>query len=260
MLLALAITLMVMDRRIEGFAKVRAFLSIPVAPLQYAVNWPIEFGGKLKVALSTQDTLVRENMQLKSEKLMLHAKLQRLLAVESENKYLKALMQSADRAKSKTLIADLLAVDAEPLVRQMVINKGTKNGVYLGQPVLDANGVVGQIVQTGPKISRVLLVTDPKSGVAVQDARNGFRAVAVGDSYSSNLRLMYVPKTADVRIGDIFMTSGLGDRYPEGYPVGRIVSVYKDPGRQFSTVYLAPSARLDTSRQVLLIWNQRHVG
>ncbi len=249
---------MVMERRVDNFISIRAALSLPLAPLQYLVSWPTSFVDELKNAISTHDKLVKENLELKTEQLLLRSQLQRLIAIESENNYLKALMQSSHQVKGKTLIAELLAVDAEPFVNQVVLDKGTHDNVYIGQPVLDANGVMGQVIQVGPLTSRVLLINDPHSSIAVQNGRNGIRAIAVGDSYSGKLRLLYVPKTVDIRPGDIFITSGLGDHYPEGYPVGKVLTVTKDPAQQFATIYLQPSAHLDSSRQVLLIWYQRN--
>ena len=249
---------MVMDKRLEDFASIRAALSLPLAPFQYVVSWPSQFISSLKVILSTHDNLVKENLKLKADQLLLRSQLQRLIAIESENNYLKALLQSSRQVKGKTLIAELLAVDTEPFINQVILDKGTRDGVYIGQPVLDANGVMGQVIQAGPITSRVLLVNDPHSGVAVQNVRNGVRAIAGGDTYSGKLRLIYVSKTADIRVGDLFITSGLGDHYPEGYPVGRVVTVIKDPTHQFATIYLQPSAHLDSSRQVLLVWYQRN--
>nr|WP_269472879.1 rod shape-determining protein MreC [Aquicella siphonis] len=258
LLVFLSVALMVMDKRLEAFASIRAALSLPLAPLQYIVSWPTNFIDTVKSVISTHDDLVNENLSLKAEQLLLRSQLQRLIAVESENNYLKALFQSSKQVKGKTLIAELLAVDFEPFVNQVVLNKGTRDGVYVGQPVLDATGIMGQVIQAGPITSRVLLVNDPRSGVAVQNVRTGMRAVAVGDSYSGKLKLMYVPNTADIKVNDIFLSSGLGDRYPEGYPVGKVISVNKDPARQFAEVYIQPSAHLNSSRQVLLIWNQRN--
>jgi rod shape-determining protein MreC len=249
---------MVMDKRLESFVSIRAALSLPLAPIQYIVSWPTQFIDKLKIVISTHDDLVKENLKLKTDQLLLRSQLQRLIAIESENNYLKALLQSSRQVKGKTLIAELLAVDSEPFVNQVVLDKGTRDGVYAGQPVLDANGVMGQVTQAGPITSRVILVNDPHSGISVQSARNGMRAVAAGDSYSGKMRLMYVPKTADIKVGDLFITSGLGDHYPEGYPVGKVLLVTKDPTHQFATIYLQPSARLDSSRQVLLVWYQRN--
>jgi rod shape-determining protein MreC len=202
--------------------------------------------------------LINENLRLKSDQLLLQSRLQRLLAIESENNYLKSLMQSAQKVQTKTLIAELMAVDSEPFLNQVVLDKGSRQGVYEGQPVLDASGVMGQVVRTDFFSSRVLLINDPHSGIAVQNVRNGMRSVAVGDGYSGKLRLLYVSKTTDVRPGDIFMTSGMGDRYPEGYPVGKAISVMNNPSHQFVDVLLEPSARLESSRQVLLIWYEHH--
>ncbi len=249
---------MVMDKRWEEFASVRAAMTLPVAPLQFIVSWPAQMIDNVRAILSSHDDLINENLRLKSDQLLLNSKLQRLMAIESENTYLKSLLQSSRQIKSKTLIAELLAVDADPFINQIVLDKGSRDGVYVGQPVLDASGVMGQVTQVGPLTSRVLLVNDRHSGIAVQNTRNGMRAVAVGDGYTGKMRLMYVSKTTDVVVGDIFITSGLGDRYPEGYPVGKVISVSKDPTHQFTDIYLLPSARLDSSRQVLLVWYQRH--
>lgn len=257
-LAGLAILFMLMDRRLESFASIRAALTLPIIPIQYIVNWPAKMIDNMRIVFSTHDDLVNQNLKLKSEQLLLRSQLQRLIAVESENNYLKSLIKSSRQMQHKTLIAELLAVNSEPYVKQIVLDKGTRDGVYIGQPVLDANGVMGQITQTGLVTSRVILVNDPHSGVAVQCTRTGMRAVAVGDSYTGRIRLSYVPKTADVRVGDLFMTSGLGDQYPEGYPVGKVYTVNNDPSKQFAEIYLEPSARLNSSREVLLVWYQKH--
>jgi rod shape-determining protein MreC len=249
---------MIMDNRLESFVQFRNALSLPLVPLQYIVSWPSHVFTNLKRVISTQDNLIRENLQLKSEQLLLQARLQRFLAIESENNYLKSLLQSAKQVKSRTLIAELLEVTTEPFVHQVVLDKGTKEGVYVGQPVLDANGVMGQIISAGPITSRVLLINDPHSGISVQNARNGMRAIAMGDSYTAKLKLMYVPKTMDIKVGDVFITSGLGDHYPEGYPVGKVSTISKNPAQQFAEIALQPSAHLDSSRQVLLVWYQRN--
>lgn len=247
---------MVLDKRVPEFRAVREAMTIPVTPIQAIVSWPTDLIDEVKNLVTAHDTLVQDNDQLKANQLILQAQLQRLVAIENENNYLKALLQSSKQVKGRTLIAELLAVDVEPFVNQVIIDKGRQDGVYLGQPVLDAYGIMGQIIQLGPYSSRVLLINDPHSGIAVQNARTGMRSVAAGDSYSGKLRILYVPKTADIAVGDLFLTSGLGDRYPEGFPVGTVVSVNKDPAHQFASIILEPSARLGSSRQVLLIWTQ----
>lgn len=242
----------------ESFASVRAAMTLPIAPIQFIVSWPTEMVDELKTVLRTHDDLIKQNLQLKSDQLLLRSQLQRLIAIESENNYLKSLLQSSQKLQHKMLIAELLAVDAAPYVNQVTLDKGSREGVYVGQPVLDASGVMGQVSQVGPLTSRVILVNDPKSGIAIQNTRNGLRAIAVGDGYSAKMKLLYVSKTADVKVGDLFTTSGLGNTYPEGYPVGQVVSVNQDSTKSFSEVYLQPSARLASSRQVLLVWYRKH--
>src|SRR3990167_508954 len=253
-LIAFAILLMVMDRHVAKFTSIHAALSLPVAPLQYFVSWSVKQMNQVKSIASTYDKLGKENIELKAERLLLRAQLQRLIAIESENHYLKTLSQFSSRVKGKTLIAGLLNVDSAPFVNQVILDKGVRDNVYDGQTVFDAYGVMGQVIQVGPLTSRVLLVNDSRSGIAVQSVRNGMRAIAIGDNYSHHLKLMYVVKTADIKVGDLFFTSGLGDHYPPGYPVGKVISVTRDPGYQFASIYLQPSAYLDSSRQVLLVW------
>lgn len=250
---------MVVDKRITALDRVHSLLSVPLAPLQYLVSSPIKLIDSLGNAISSHDALVRENLDLKADQLLLRGQVQRLLAIESENNQLRALMSSSARVQGKVLIAQLLAVDSDPFIRQVVLDKGSKDNVFVGQPVLDATGIMGQVIQVGPFTSRVLLINDAHSGVSVQVARNGLRAIAMGDSYSGKLRLVNLPQTVDIQVGDILVTSGLSEHYPEGYPVGRVRSVFKDPGLQFATILLEPSAHLDSSREVLLVWLNKSI-
>lgn len=257
--MGLAILLMIVDQRGSSVQQLRAALSMPLSLMQYAVSWPVQIIDKMGNVVSTHDALVRENLNLKSDELLLKAQVQRLLAIESENNQLKALLRSSAQVRGKVLIAQLLAVDTDPFVNQVVLDKGARDGVFVGQPVLDANGVMGKIIQVGPVTSRVLLVNDTHSGVPVQNTRNGIRAIVVGDSYTGKLRLMNVPQTVDIKVGDMLITSGLGENYPAGYPVGQVISVVRDPGFQFSDIVVQPNAHPDRSRQVLLVWPNQKV-
>ncbi len=255
--MGLAILLMVLDQRGLGVQQLRTALSMPLSLLENVVSWPVQLIDKLGDTVSTHDALVKENLDLKSQQLLLKAQVQRLLAIESENNQLKALLRSSTEVRGKVLIAKLLAVDTEPFVNQVVLDRGSLDAVYIGQPVLDANGVMGKIIQVGPTTSRVLLVNDTRSGIPVQNTRNSVRAIAVGDSFSGKLRLVNVTQTVDIKAGDILVTSGLGENYPAGYPVGQVESVASDPGMQFETIVVQPSAHLDRSRQVLLVWSNQ---
>lgn len=243
-----------MDKRGGVMVQARSAISMPLAPLQYAVSLPMQFVNDLGTALSSHEALIKENQSLKEEELLLRAQVQRLLAIEAENNQLKSLLSSSAQVQGKVLVAQLLAISTDPFVNQVVVDKGSRNGVFVGQPVLDATGVMGEVIQVSPLTSRILLINDPRSGVPVQISRNGVRAIAVGDSYTAKLRLVNVPQTADVKEGDMLITSGLGENYPQGYPVGKITYVNKDPGLQFATIMVEPSAHLDRSRQVLLVW------
>ena len=250
---------MVLDKRMDTFVQVRNALSMPIAPLQYIVSWPVQLVHTMGTVLSSHDSLIKENLNLKAEQLLLKAQVQRLLALESENKQLKALLRSSTEVQGKVLEAEVMSVATDPFVNQITLDKGSRDGLFIGQPVLDANGVMGKLIQVGPLTSRVLLVNDSHSGIPVQITRNGMRAIAVGDAYTGKLRLVNMPQTVDVKAGDLLITSGLGEHYPEGYPVGQITSVIKDPGSQFATINIEPSAGLDRSREVLLVWPNKTV-
>jgi rod shape-determining protein MreC len=177
-----------------------------------------------------------------------------LLLLERENAQLKQLLQPTPQATGKTIVAQLLAVALNPVTQQVVIDRGLSDHLYLGQPVLDAYGVLGQIINIGPLTSRVLLVTDIKSSVPVQNYRTGSRAIAIGSGSSGQLRLINVPDSSDIQEGDLYVASGMGLRFPVGYPVGVVAKSTLEPGERFATIVLIPSARLDKSEQVLLAW------
>jgi rod shape-determining protein MreC len=257
-LIIIAIILMIVDKRMDSFTTIRSALVTPLTPIHYLVSWPSRAFYQVKYFISTQKQLLIENKQLKAEQLQLQLKLQYLAALRRENNDLRELLKTSLEVPGKSLVADLLSIDPEPYNKQVIINKGSRDGVYIGQPVFDAFGVMGQVMQITPVSSRVLLINDPHSGVGVQSSRNGVRAIVAGDSYTGKIKLLYVPKTADIQPGDVFMTSGLGDHYPQGYPVGIVKTVSQDPGQPFSIIYLEPKAHLDTSRQVLLIWYQQN--
>lgn len=224
-----------------------------VAPIQYLVDRPVEFIRWLETNFMTQQNLLIENAQLRARQLLLYAKLQKVTALESENDQLRALLRSSTNIHEKVTVAQLLAVDLAPFTQQIVIDKGERDGVYVGQPVLDAYGVMGQIIAVGPLNSRVLLITDPRSAVPVQNSRNGNRAITTGLGFDGGMELINVPVTTDFRQGDFLVTSGLGGNYPPGYPVGIISKVHASSDK-FSEISVTPASHVNQSRQVLLVW------
>lgn len=250
----LSCVLMTLDHHSDYFHEIRSTISVGIAPIQYMVDKPVEFIRWIETSFSSQQGLLVENAQLRARQLLLYAKLQKVLALERENAQLRALLKSSEHIQDKVTVAQLLAVDLAPYTQQIVIDKGQNDGVYIGQPVLDAYGVMGQVISVGPITSRVLLITDIRSAVPVQNNRNGNRAIAVGLGVDGHLDLANVPLTIDFKVGDYLITSGLGGLYPPGYPVGHIISIKRWPGDRFAAINVRPSAHVNQSRQVLLVW------
>jgi rod shape-determining protein MreC len=245
---------MTVDHRLRYLEEVRFALSTIVFPLRYAVDLPVSAGGWLHDHLASREQLVVENQSLRAEQLLLHARLQRLDALEQENEHLRHLLDSSGKIADRVLIAELLAAELDPWKQQILINRGRIAGAYIGQPLIDADGIMGQIIHTAPFTSIAMLITDSGHATPIQVNRNGLRTIAVGTGEIDRLELPYLPNNADLEIGDLLITSGLGGKLPAGYPVGRITRIEQTPGQPFARIDAAPTARLDRSRQVLLVW------
>ena len=203
---------------------------------------------------TSRQNLVSENARLRENQFLLDTRLEKLADLEAENRRLRKLLVSSAKIGERVLVAELLSVDMDPYSRRIVLNKGSRDGVEAGQSLIDSNGVMGQVVHVAPFSSNALLITDPSHALPVQNHRSGLRSLAVGTGPLNQLELAHLPNNADVRIGDVLVTSGLGGRFPAGYPVGRIVNVQRNRGRPFATVTVQPSARLERNREVLLVW------
>ncbi len=252
--------MMTIDHRQGHLEKVRSALSVFVYPLQYVANLPVTVTNWVSEALTTRDRLMEENALLRDEQLVLSSKIQKFEIIKAENERLREMLQSSERLDERVLIAELLAVDLQPFRHQIVINKGKREGVYDGQPIVDANGVMGQIVHVGPFSSTVLLLTDPTHAIPVQINRNGLRSVAVGIGQSHILQLEHLSNNVDIKEGDLVVSSGLGSRFPSGYPVGAVHDISRVPGEPFAKVTIIPSAQLEKSREVLLVWPETSSG
>jgi rod shape-determining protein MreC len=233
---------------------VRALLSVVVYPVQWAVNTPAELIRATQERMASESELRRSNEALSRQNLLLKARLQQFESLEAENMRLRDLLGSSFNIGDRVLIAEILSVDLTPSRQLVMLNKGTSSGVFVGQPVLDANAVMGQVIRTNPFSSVVLLITDSDHALPVEVNRNGLRTIAAGTGLGQELELLYIPKNADVREGDLLVTSGMGERFPPGYPVGRVTRVRQDADNPFMTVLAEPNARLDRSREVLLVW------
>lgn len=239
---------------------VRAKMKEAVAPFYVVTDIPRQMNEWRQNTFSSRSDLLIENEALRTELLIHQRKLQQMAALAAENVRLRQLMNATDMLQDKVLIAELIGVSPNPLSHTVWINRGRQQGVYEGQPLLDAFGLMGQVVEVQENTSQVLLISDVTHALPVQVNRNGVRAIAEGTGDLNRLRLRHVSNTTDIRVGDLVVSSGLGERFPTGYPVGEVDSIIRDPGQPFATVIVRPMARLDRSRHVLLVFDSREAG
>jgi rod shape-determining protein MreC len=249
-----SLVLIVADHRAQHLDALRSTLSVFVYPLHYVANLPDTLRRAVEGSLAQEEALRQANQALHAENLLLKGRLQKLESLEAENMRLRDLLGSSFKLGDRVLIAELLSVDLDPYRQQVMINKGSTSGVFVGQPVLDADAVMGQVVRVNPLSATVLLITDASHALPVQVNRNGLRTIAAGTGIVNRLELPHLQNNADVQAGDLLVTSGLGGRFPPGYPVARVAEVRREPARPFATVIAEPTARLDRSREVLLVW------
>ncbi|MFD2112355.1 rod shape-determining protein MreC [Thiorhodococcus fuscus] len=250
----LAFGLIIADHRYHRLDQIRSTVSVAIHPMLIAASEPAKLIETVKALLTSGGELRGIIDELHRENLVLKARLQQFEALEAENSRLRDLLGSSLDVGERVLIAEIRSVELAPYRQQVVVNKGTRSGVFVGQPVLDANAVMGQVIQATPFSSIVLLITDVDHALPVEINRNGLRTIAAGTGLSDELELLYIPKNADVRVGDLLVTSGLDGRFPAGYPVARVTKVRQDPANPFTTVIAAPTAKIDRSREVLLVW------
>lgn len=248
-----SVLLMTLDR-LHQAELVRAGLGLVLYPVQMAVHAPLSAGSWVYDTFSSRRALVEENQRLRRERMVIESRLGKFEELEAENRRLRNLLDSSVKVGEQVLIAEVVAVEMDPFSRQILLSKGSRSRVYAGQPIIDAHGVMGQVVHVNPLTSAALLITDPGHALPVQLNRNGLRSVAVGTGAASTLALQYLPNNADIQAGDLVVTSGLGGRFPSGYPVGVVESVETDAGRPFAEVIVEPTAQLERNREVLLVW------
>ncbi|MCX2982468.1 rod shape-determining protein MreC [Halieaceae bacterium IMCC14734] len=252
----LALTLIFADVRFNQMAATRATLSNAAYPFYWLVDLPARLSSWSSQILVTRSTLLEENAHLRSESQLLQGKMLQMAALRAENLRLRALLNSSALVQDDVLVAELIGVTPDPARHQVVLNKGTDDGVFVGQPLLDADGLMGQVIEAGNASSRVLLITDATHALPVQVNRNGVRAIAEGVGRLDVVELRHVASTTDIEVGDLLVTSGLGRRFPVGYPVATVIEVTRDPGQPFAVVKARPNAALNRSRHVLLVFKQ----
>lgn len=254
LLVALAATLMHFDRGSERLAPLRDGLAIALTPVTWLSDIPRKLQN-MREHVRDRESLISENESLRHEHLRLNARLQKLMALEAENQRIRGLLSSSSQIHNAVMIGEIQSTSLDPYQQRLRINLGKTDGVEAGQALIDANGVMGQIIEVTPYNATAVLITDQSQGVPVQINRNGLRTVAHGNG-SARLELPFLPANSDIKVGDLLVSSGLGGRYPANYPVAVVQDIKHHPGEHFLEIEATPMAQLLNGREVLLVMDE----
>ncbi len=215
---------------------------------------PVDFVEETYQSISSYAELKKQNEELRQQQLTDSIKLLKFAALANENIRLRGLLENSFKLDEQVLAAELLSVNLVPYEHVVVVNKGSRFGVHEKQPVLAADGIVGQVLRSLPLSSEIMLITDPNHAIPVQNNRNGLRTIAIGTGYLDKLNLPFLPNNADIKPGDLLVTSGLGGTFPQGFPVAVVDSFTVQPNKPFANVFATPKAQLDRVRELLIVW------
>lgn len=255
-----SLALLVLDTQFHRLDTVRSGLATGLAPviwLGHAPDKVRQWGSEL---FTSRDDLLQENESLRARLLILERRALRYAALAADNSRLRELLNASEELDDRVVVAEIIGVSPDPFSHEVIINKGSRDNVVPGQAILDAHGLMGQVVHTSGFTSRVLLISDSSHAVPVEVLRNGIRAILLGNGDLRRLDVVHVPDTADIREGDVLISSGLGGRFPKGYPVAEVSRVEKDPGEPFARIIATPMAQLNKSRLVLVLFQQEESG
>ncbi len=249
---ALSIVLILGHRR-EWMRTARSGLDLVFLPLRFAAAFPDEAIRSAGSYLETNADLRQKDRALRAENMMLRVGIERYHALEAQNARLRRLLTAAHRVTEKAIAASILATGSAPFARVITLDRGSSSGVYVREPVIDDYGIVGQVFQVDRYSSQVILVTDPDQGIPVEDVRSGQRAIVTGTGAADRVDVPYLTPSADIRPGDLLVSSGIGGVFPSGYPVARVLSVRDNPNEAFLKIAARPAAHLNRGHHVLLI-------
>ncbi|CAI1106388.1 rod shape-determining protein MreC [Serratia ficaria] len=255
-----AIGLIVADSRLGTFVKIRNYMDTAVSPFYFLANGPRKVLDSVSDTLATRQQLELENRALRQELLLKNSDVLLLGQFKQENARLRELLGSPLRQDEHKMVTQVISTGSDPYSDQVVFDKGSDNGVYEGQPVISDKGVVGQVVAVAKVTSRVLLICDASHALPIQVLRNDIRVIAAGSGCADDLQLEHLPNNTDIRVGDVLVTSGLGGRFPEGYPVAVVSSVKVDNQRAYTVIQARPTAGLQRLRYLLLLWGADRNG
>jgi rod shape-determining protein MreC len=250
----LSLGLIIFDKRYDQLGHVRRFLSVAAYPVQVAVASPFEGWDWFRESINTRESLRADKARLEAQLRLANFRLQRYEAVEAESQRLRALRDNTADVAARFVIGNIMDLDLDAFRQRVLVDKGANDGIFVGQAVLDAGGVFGQVARVGQLTSEVILLSDASHAIPVQINRNGLRTIAVGTGDMAHLKLPYLSTSADVVAGDLVVTSGLGGGFPAGYPVGTVAEVKRDPAQSLAEVDVRPAAALDRSRELMFVW------
>ena len=249
-----ALGLIALDSFTSWLRPTHAWLEPLVQPFQWASTLPMRWREWNDESLESRADIIANNDKLETEILVYRAQLQRMAELSAENLQLKTLLNGAELLKNSVLVAELVGISPDPFHHVITINRGTSDNITEGLAVIDGEGLMGQVIEVFDNHSRVLLITDSRHALPVYNLRNNVRGIIEGSGDYQRLRLRHVSPTQDIQVGDVLLSSGLGRRFPSGYPVGTVSAIDKDPGQAFIDVSVSPAAKVDRSLRLLVVF------
>lgn len=248
-----SIALMVADQRYDQLARVRGWITAAVYPAQAAVDLPFRAWDWLTSSFADRSRLRQDNLELTARLRLANLQLQRFAALEEENRRLRDMRENSAGVAERVLVASIMNVDLDPFRHRVLLDKGSSDGVFKGQAVLDAEGIFGQVSKVNAQTAEAILISDAEHAIPVQSNRSGLRTIAVGTGDPDRLTLPFVTSEADLKVGDLLLSTGMGGVFPPGYPVAEVTRVDRTTAT-FALVEARPTAQLDRDREVLLVW------
>ena len=259
LLLVLSVGMMIIDHRSNLLRSVRTVTSVINIPFETLVGLPDTIQSTL-LSYYPDSSLQDRFKDLQRKQAVIEARLQRYEALEKENERLAQLLSASRRSTDEVLLAEIIEFGLQPFNQKIVVNRGVESGVYLGQPAIAPQGILGQVSETGYRRSIITLISDASHGLPVQIQRNGLQTIVHGSGKQDRIKLPYLESQADVQKGDVLVTSGMGGRFPVGYRVAEITSIVKDANAAFLDITAETTARVEFTKDVLLLWNADHIG
>ncbi len=248
-----SIVLLYVDARTDYTKPAKSFVNTGIYPIKLLAELPSSAGKNLKIWFSDKAELIDTINKLQDRQYTLEFEVQKNASLLAENRRLRLLLRSSNNLQYPSIIAEIISTNTNPYRHIVELNRGTQDSVKINQPIIDTSGVVGQIIDIGPLSSQALLISDPQHIFSVQVNRNGIRGLAQGTGSFQSLNILNIPIEEDIKVGDLLISSGLDQRFPQGYPVAVVSNIEHDPTNHFAKITAKPTAELNKIREVLVL-------